>query len=119
MFAKKFGKEFPAARGTPAKDLHDCLTFYRFPQRHWKRLRASNVIERGFREVRRRTDVAGRFPGEMAALSLIWAALERDRMKWRGARMDDELRGRIIHAAREAATREIDISVLDKYLEAA
>jgi transposase-like protein len=119
VFAEKFGKEFPAACGTLAKDLHDCLTFYRFPQQHWKRLRTSNVIERAFREVRRRTDVVGRFPGEMAALTLIWATLEQDRMKWRGVEMDDELRGCIIHAAREAVIRKIDISVLDKYLEAA
>ena len=46
VFAEKFGKEFPSACGTLAKDLQDCLTFYRFPQQHWKRLRTSNVIER-------------------------------------------------------------------------
>jgi len=126
VFAEKFGKEFPAAsgargapRGTPAKDLKDCLTFYRFPQQHWKRLRTSNVIERGFREVRRRTDVVGRFPGEMAALTLIWATLAQDRMKWRGVQMDEELRSRIVQAAKEVISEEFDVSVLDKYLEAA
>jgi len=31
------------------------------------------------------TDVVGRFPGEMAALVLIWATLEEDRLVWRGA----------------------------------
>ena len=119
VFAEKFGKEFPAACGTLAKDLQDCLTFYRFPQKHWKRLRTSNVIERGFREVRRRTDVVGRFPGEMAALTLIWATLEQDRMKWRGVQMDEELRGRIVQAAKEAISEKFDLSVLDRYLEAA
>jgi transposase-like protein len=119
VFAAKFGKEFPAACGTLAKDLQDCLTFYRFPQQHWKRLRTSNVIERGFREVRRRTDVVGRFPGEMAALTLIWATLEQDRMKWRGVEMDEELRGRIVQAAKEVISEKFDLSVLDRYLEAA
>ena len=119
VFAEKFGKELPAACGTLAKDLQDCLTFYRFPQQHWKRLRTSNVIERAFREVRRRTDVVGRFPGEMAALTLIWATLEQDRMKWRGVQMDDELRGRIVQAAKEVISEKFDLSVLDRYLEAA
>jgi transposase-like protein len=66
-FAAKYGKTFPAACGILAKDLGDCLTFYRFPQEHWKRLRTSNVIERAFGEVRRRTDVIRRFPGEASA----------------------------------------------------
>ncbi len=119
VFAEKFGKEFPAACGTLAKDLRDCLTFYRFPQQHWKRLRTSNVIERAFREVRRRTDVVGRFPGEMAALTLIWATLAQDRMKWRGVQMDEELRSRIVQAAKEVMSDKVDLSVLDRYLEAA
>jgi len=119
VFAEKFGKEFPAACGTLAKDLQDCLTFYRFPQQHWKRLRTSNVIERAFREVRRRTDVVGRFPGEMAALTLIWATLEQDRMNWRGVQMDEELRGCIARAANEVISEKLDLSVLDRYLEAA
>jgi len=118
-FAARYGKAFPAACGVLAKDLADCLTFYRFPQSHWKRLRTSNVIERAFREVRRRTDVVGRFPGEMAALVLIWATLEEDRLAWRGVRMDADLRQRIAKAARTASTQSIDVSVLDRYLEAA
>ena len=52
-------------------------------------------------------------------MTLIWATLEQDRMKWRGVEMDEELRGCIIHAAREAIIGKIDLSVLDKYLEAA
>ena len=119
VFAEKFGKEFPTACGTLAKDLRDCLTFYRFPQQHWKRLRTSNVIERAFREVRRRTDVVGRFPGEMAALTLIWATLEQDRMKWRGVQMDEELKARIVQAAKEVMSEKVDLSVLDRDLEAA
>ena len=63
---------------------HSQRVRYRFPQTHWQRLRTSNVIERVFREVRRRTDVVGRFPGETAALVLIWATLEEDRLVGRG-----------------------------------
>jgi len=118
-FAARYGKAFPAACGVLAKDLTDCLVFYRFPQEHWKRLRTSNVIERAFREVRRRTNVVGRFPGERAALVLIWATLEEDRLAWRGVRMDSGLRQRIAEAARSASTQSIDVSVLDRFKEAA
>lgn len=78
-----------------------------------------NVIERAFREVRRRTDVVGRFPGEMAALVLIWATLEQDRLVWRGVQMDTDLRLRIVEAAQAASSVSIDVSALDRYLEAA
>jgi transposase-like protein len=37
------------------KDLPDLLTFYQFPRPLWKKLRTTNVIERRFVEVRRRT----------------------------------------------------------------
>ena len=90
-FAAQYGKRFPTAYGILARDLGDCLTFYRFPEMHWKRLRTSNVLERPFHEVRRRTNVVGRFPGEAAALTLIWAMLEQERLKWRGVRMDEDI----------------------------
>ena len=117
-FATRYGKAFPAACGVLARDLADCLTFYRFPAEHWRRLRTSNVIERAFREVRRRTNVVGRFPGEAAALVLIWATLEQDRLVWRGVQMDADLRLRIVEAS-QAAVESIDVSALDRYLEAA
>jgi putative transposase len=37
------------------KDLHECLTFYQFDERLWKKIRTTNTIERMFREIRRRT----------------------------------------------------------------
>ena len=119
VFAAKYGKVFPAACGVLARDLADCLTFYRFPQMHWKRLRTSNVIERAFREVRRRTNVVGRFPGEMAALTLIWATLEQDRLKWRGVQMDEDILQAVAKARKEAPSQKIDLSALDMYREAA
>jgi putative transposase len=43
--------------------------------------------DRTFVEVRRRTKVIGRFPGETSALSLIWAVLELSSRGWRGVVM--------------------------------
>ena len=53
----------------------------------------------------------------MAALVLIWATLEEDGLVWRGVQMDDGLRLRIVEASRKAA-ESIDVSALDRYLEA-
>lgn len=118
-FAAKYGNAFPAACGVLRKDLEDCLTFYRFPQEHWKRLRTSNVIERAFKEVRRRTNVIGRFPTEMSALALMWAALEQDRLRWNGVRMDERILLAVEKAKEEANSEVIDLSILDIYLDAA
>jgi putative transposase len=35
-----------------------------------------NLLERSLEEVRRRTKVIGRFPGEMSCLCLCWAVLD-------------------------------------------
>ena len=97
-FHRRYGKEFPTATEVLAQGLGDCLTFYRFPELHWKRIRTSNVIERAFLEVRRRTDVIKRMPDEMSALALVFGVLEEDRLKWRGVKMDDEAQQAIVIA---------------------
>jgi transposase-like protein len=43
---------------------------------HRHRWRSTNLLERSFGEVRRRTKVMGRFPGETSCLSLVWAVLD-------------------------------------------
>ena len=39
-------------------------------------IRDTNLLERSLGEVRRRTKVIGRFPGETSCLSLCWAVLD-------------------------------------------
>ena len=51
--------EEPAAVKCLAKDLRECLTYYDLPKEHWKRIRTTNILERSFREVRRRTRPMG------------------------------------------------------------
>lgn len=69
-------------------DLPALVTHLRFPSEHRKRIRTTNLLERTFVEVRRRTKVIGRFPGEASALSLIWAVLELSSRGWRGVNMN-------------------------------
>jgi transposase-like protein len=59
VWKKHWDIEEPAASKCLAKDLRDCLTYYDFPKEHWKSIRTTNVLERSFREVRRRTRPMG------------------------------------------------------------
>jgi transposase-like protein len=47
-----------------------------YPLRHRRRWRSTNLLERSLAEVKRRTKVMGRFPGEESCLSLVWAVLD-------------------------------------------
>jgi len=108
-FHKRYSKEFPTATEVLAQGLGDCLTFYRFPELHWKRIRTSNVLERAFLEVRRRTDVIKRLPDEMSALALVFGVLEEDRLKWRGVKMDDEAQQAIVIAFKQLKEEPIRV----------
>lgn len=118
-FLSAFGDEFPTACETLARDIEDCLSFYKFPEAHWKRIRTSNALERVFKEVRRRTRVVEHFPNERSALTLVWACIETDRMKWRGVRIDAKLLQAVDRAAEELARNPIRIESARKYLKAA
>ena len=59
-----------------ADDLDGLVVHLRYPLRHRERWRSTNLLERSLGEVRRRTKVMGRFPGETSCLSLVWAVLD-------------------------------------------
>lgn len=54
------------------KDLYHCLHYYSFPKELWKKVRTTNVLERDFREVRRRTRPMGFFPTEGSARRIFY-----------------------------------------------
>jgi len=78
---------YPSAMAVIERDLDALVCHLRWPSEHRKRIRTTNLLERTFVEVRRRTKVIGRFPGETSALSLIWAVLELSSRGWRGVVM--------------------------------
>jgi len=78
---------YPSAMAVIERDAAELVTHLRFPSEHRKRIRSTNLLERTFVEVRRRTKVIGRFPGETSALSLVWAVLELTSRGWRGITM--------------------------------
>jgi Transposase, Mutator family len=67
---------YEAAARCLAEDLDALVVHLRYPLRHRERWRSTNLLERSLGEVRRRTKVMGRFPGETSCLSLVWAVLD-------------------------------------------
>jgi len=59
-----------------ADDLDALVVHLRYPPRHRRRWRSTNLLERSLGEVKRRTKVMGRFPGEESCLTLVWAVLD-------------------------------------------
>jgi transposase-like protein len=55
------------------KDLDTLLTFYEFPYRRWKKIRTTNIIERCFREFRRRIDSMDSFPNEQSCMRIMFS----------------------------------------------
>jgi len=70
------GAGYAAAAACLADDLDALVVHLRYPLRHRRRWRSTNLLERSLGEVRRRTKVIGRFPGEQSCLSLCWAVLD-------------------------------------------
>jgi putative transposase len=67
---------FSAAAKCLADDLDALVVHLRYPPRHRRRWRSTNLLERSLGEVKRRTKVMGRFPGEDSCLTLVWAVLD-------------------------------------------
>lgn len=78
--ARQVGEKLRAQRLTKAAELveayvHETITYYHFPEAHWRRIRTNNPLERILREIRRRTRVVGSFPDGNSALNLAAARL--------------------------------------------
>lgn len=65
------------------KDLEELLNFFEAPKNHWIRIRTTNVIERSFREVRRRTRVFSCFSNKQSCERIIYAIFTYLNNKWK------------------------------------
>jgi transposase-like protein len=75
-FCAKYEKLYPTAVACLQRDLDACLTFYAFAKAHWKTIRTTNVIERLFNEVKRRSHkMAAAFRNEGSCLLMFFAVV--------------------------------------------
>lgn len=83
----RFGDCYSSAMECLGEDLEECLTYLKFPEKHRKAIRTTNLLERLLGEDRRRTKVIPHFPSEKACLRLLYASLITASQSWNGVRM--------------------------------
>jgi len=69
------------------KAIPEALTVFEFPQRHRRRIRTSNMVERLSKELKRRTAVATLFPNEGSCLRLVSAVAMEISDEWETGRV--------------------------------
>ncbi len=74
-FAKRYRRWYPKAVAVLEDDWERLVTFYDFPEPHWRHLRTTNVVESPFAAVRLRTSAAKRFKKVANATAMIWRLL--------------------------------------------
>lgn len=75
-FCEKYTHVYPTAVDCLNRDKEACLTFYAFPKAHWKTIRTTNVIERLYLEVKKRSHkMAAAFRNEDSCLLMFYAVV--------------------------------------------
>jgi transposase-like protein len=81
-FVELYGKRFPKAVTVFEAGIDDALSYLVYPGTHHARLRTTNMLERLFEEVKRRTKVVGVFPNETSASVLTTEIALRRSEQW-------------------------------------
>lgn len=103
-FVQAYQRDLPAVAACFTDDFDACITHLRFPLRHRKVIRTTNLLERLFLEERRRTKIIPHAFGERAVLKLMYAAVIRAADRWRGITVG-EFEQRQLKAIREELDR--------------
>lgn len=82
-WAKVWGGIVPEAVQCLEEDFEEMMTFFQCPKELWIKLRTTNVIERVFREVRRRTRPISCFQNRESVERIIFAIFHRQNNLWK------------------------------------
>jgi transposase-like protein len=82
VFRARYENRYPEAIACMDRDWEACLTFYAYPEAHWSRIRTTNVIERTFEEVKKRSKkMSAPFRNEGSCLLLFFAIVREIRFQ--------------------------------------
>ena len=81
-FSTRWSKQLPEAVACLDNGFEAATRFYAFPEKHWKRIRTTNSLERLHGEIKRRTRAVGTFPDRSSALRLITAVAIKTCARW-------------------------------------
>lgn len=82
QLADQVRPRWPKLAGLMDDSEHDVLAYMSFPVQHRAKLHSTNPLERLNKEVKRRADVVGIFPGEASITRLIGAVLLEANDEW-------------------------------------
>ena len=82
-FAQRWRTDYPAMVRQLERDLPELLSFFSFPKHLWRQLRTTNLIERVFVEVRRRTRPMVCFVNVASVDRIIYSIFQRFNLEWR------------------------------------
>ena len=82
-FCRRWRSEYPSVAKQLERDLPELLAFFSFPKHLWRKLRTTNIIERCFVEVRRRTRPMVCFVNVHSVDRIIYSIFQRFNLEWK------------------------------------
>jgi putative transposase len=82
-FRRRWQRDYGPMVRRLERDLPELLSFFHFPRHLWKKLRTTNIIERCFVEVRRRTRPMVCFVNVQSVDRIIYSIFQRFNLEWK------------------------------------
>ena len=82
-FCRRWRTGYPSIVKQLERDLPELLAFFAFPKHLWRKLRTTNIIERCFVEVRRRTRPMVCFVNVQSVDRIIYSIFHRFNLEWK------------------------------------
>ena len=82
-FRRRWQRDYAPMVRRLERDLPELLSFFSFPRHLWKKLRTTNIIERCFVEVRRRTRPMVCFVNVQSVDRIIYSIFQRFNLEWK------------------------------------
>ena len=83
VFCRRWRRDYPSMVKQLERDLPELLAFFRFSKHLWRKLRTTNIIERCFVEVRRRTRPMVCFINVQSVDRIIYSIFQRFNLEWK------------------------------------